>query len=102
MLAVGSQLWVGMAAVLGAGESLRVGAAVVAAVPRAGRAAAGALGSCGVVSSVPRKEQRQLSPSRERWLQYREWALEAHPDPCPELPPYPTHVQVPGDPAQLS
>jgi len=54
--AVGSQLWVGVAAVLGTGVSLRVDAVVVAAVPRAGRAAAGAPGGCGDVSSVPREE----------------------------------------------
>lgn len=70
--AVGSQLWVGAAAVLGAGGSLRMGAVVMAAAPRAGRAAAGAPGGCGDVSSVPREEQGQLSPSREKRLQCRE------------------------------
>lgn len=64
--AVGSQLWVGVAAVLGAGGALRVGATVVELVPWAGRAAAGALGGCRDVSSVPREEQGQLSPSREK------------------------------------
>lgn len=54
VLAVGSWLRVGVAAVWGAGGGLGVGAAVVVAVPWAGRAAAGELGGRGDLSSAPR------------------------------------------------
>lgn len=56
-----------------------MGAVVMVAVPRAGRAVAGAPGGCGDVSSVPREEQGLLSPGGEGWLRGREGAQEAHP-----------------------
>lgn len=62
-----------------------MGAVVVVAVPRAGRAVAGAPGGFGDVSSVRREEQGLLSPSGEGWLRGREGAQEAPPAPCPHL-----------------
>lgn len=56
-----------------------MGAVVVVAVPRAGRAVAGVPGGCGDVSSVPREEQGALSPGGEGWLRGREGAQETHP-----------------------